>query len=423
MDRPRTVLYVEHAGELGGACVSLREMLSALDPARVRPIVAMIRPSDELKRFYADRGIEAFSWEGIAALEHTTARWASVWRPASWPLGIRTIAGWRRGERRTLGLVERVGPDLVHLSSAVLAPSARALHRSGVPFVWHVREMPVRGHLGARSAALRAAMRDWPDALVFLSGGARDAWGAPPHSAVVPEFVDLARFRPDLDRGRARARLGLDGRAPVVLYVGGMSAIKGVLTLLGALTRVRRRLPELVCLMPGGATAPGTLVRFASALVPALTLTGRIREAIASGRLDSVCRRLPFTSDMPEMMAASDVLAFPSTVDHFARPVVEAGAMARPVVASRLPMIEEQAGREGGAILVRPGDARELADALLEVLARPDRARALGERGRETATRRFDLRRNTDEVMALYDRVLESRSISRSGSAGFTRCA
>jgi glycosyltransferase involved in cell wall biosynthesis len=423
MERARTILYLEHAGELGGACVSLRELASALDPARFRPVVALVRSSGALERFYAERGIETLPWEGIAPLEHTTARWASLWRPGSWPLAVRTAAGWGRSERRTLALVERVKPDLVHLSSAVLAPPARALRRAGVPFVWHVREMPVRGHLGARSAALRAAMRDDPDALVFLSAVAREAWGGPPRGAVVPELVDLSRFRPDLDRGKARSRLGLDERAPVVLYVGGMSAIKGILPLLEALGRVKRRLPELVCLMPGGATAPGALVRLASALAPPLTLTGRIARAIAAGGLESACRRLPFTSDVPELLAASDLLVFPSTVDHFARPVVEAGAMARPVVASRLPMIEEQVGAEGGALLVRPGDARELADAVLEVLTGPDRARALGERGRETATRRFDLRRNADEVMSLYDRVLQSRSTSRPASAGATRCA
>jgi glycosyltransferase involved in cell wall biosynthesis len=422
MGRARTILYVEHAGELGGACVSLRELASALDPARYRPVVALVRPSGALERFYAERGVEALPWEGIAPFEHTTARWASLWRPTSWAPGVRAAVGWRRSERRTLELVERVKPDLVHLSSAVLAPSARALRGAGVPFVWHVREMPVPGHFGARSGALRAAMRDEPDALVFLSAVAREAWGGPPRGAVVPELVDLGRFRPDLDRARARARLGLDERAPVVLYVGGMSAIKGVLPLLEALGRVRRRLPELVCLMPGGATAPGPLVRLASALVPPLTLTGRIERAIAAGGLESACRRLPFASDVPELMAACDLLVFPSMVDHFARPVAEAGAMARPVVASRLPMIEEQVG-EGGALLVRPGDARSLADAILEVLTQPDRARALGERGREAAAARFDLRRNADEVMALYDRVLESRSRARSASAGTARCA
>ena len=40
-------------------------------------------------------------------------------------------------------------------------------------------------------------------------------------------------------------------------------------------------------------------------------------------------------------MAACDLLVFPATTNHFARPIVEAGAMGKPVVASRFPIIEE----------------------------------------------------------------------------------
>jgi glycosyltransferase involved in cell wall biosynthesis len=422
MGAPRTVLYVQHAATLGGSCVSLRDMLSALDRDRYRPVVALAQPTEELRRYHATGGVETIPWPGIATLEHTTAEWASAGRPMSWARLARAAAGWGRSERRTLELVDRVEPDLVHLNSAVLVPSARALHRAGVPFVWHVREMPVRGHAGVRTRLVREALVRWPSAALFLSEVARRAWVGATPARVVPEFVDLGRFRPGVDRAAARRRLGLAPDAPVVLYVGGMAAIKGILPLLGAIARVREQRPDVVCLMPGAEPALGVAARVASTVLPGVTLTGRIRRAVRQGGLEAACRRMPFSSDMPELLAASDVLAFPSLTDHFARPVVEAGAMARPVVASRFPMIEEQVADRGAAELVPPGDAGALADALARVLRDAERARAMGAAGLAIAAERFDLHRNTAAVMSLYDDVL-ARSRRAPGRTESTPCA
>ena len=187
--------------------------------------------------------------------------------------------------------------------------------------------------------------------------------------------------------------------------MGGFSEIKGILPLIEALAAVRRTIPGLVCLMPGTASAPGRLVELAARWIPRATLTGRIRTAFARFGEEGV-RRLPFSSDVPALVAASDVVAFPSTADHFARPVVEAGAMGKPAVASRLPMIEEQTGGGASALLVPPGDAAALGGALLAVLSDAARARALGEAGRAIALERFEARANAARVAALYDEVL-----------------
>ncbi|WP_041454089.1 glycosyltransferase family 4 protein [Anaeromyxobacter sp. K] len=409
----RFVLLIDHSGPLGGAAVSLRALAVAVDPARFRLCVALARPSAALREFYRSAGLQTVDAPGIGTFEHTTARWARLADPASWPLALHGVAGWARSERSTLELVRAQRPALVHLSSAVLAPSARALHRAGAPFVWHVREMPAGNSSGWRTARLRAALRGWPARALFISEVARRSWVGDAPGAIVGEPLDLDRFDPALDRAVARRALGIVPDARVVLYGGGNARIKGVLPLIEAIARLRRLEPRAVCLMPGGElVAPRTaLYRGAATLLPlvgARTLTQRIERAVDRLGLEPALLRRPFTQRMELHLAACDVVAFPALVDHFARPVVEAAAMARPVVASRLPMIAEQVRDGETGLLVPPGDPVALAQALAALLADPDRARGVGSAARAALGRRFDARLHAERVMAEWDAVLRA---------------
>jgi glycosyltransferase involved in cell wall biosynthesis len=421
--RRRTrVLVLHHTGGLNGSLVSLRELLRFVDRDRFEPVVALLRPGEEARRAIEELGVPTVAAPGIVALNHATAFWSDLTRPQTLPPIVETALGWRRARAATLRTVREVTPDVVHVNSVVLAPSADALRRARVPFVWHVRETPVRGHLGLRLRFQRGALVRWPDEVLFLSETARRAWIADARGVVVPELVDPARFDPSLDRAAARRALGVPEHAPVVLFVGGMAEIKGILPLLGAIPRVAREVAGARFVMPGAAPgAPGpapALVRAARAL--GLRTAGeRLEAAFAASGAEPSCLRLPFSGDVPGLLAACDLLVFPATEDHFPRPVVEAGFMERPVVASRLPMIAE-AVREGETgLLVPPGDPAALADAIVALLRDAARRRTMAAAGRAAALRKFDARGNTRATEAIWERLAgapRAGDASRAGS-------
>jgi glycosyltransferase involved in cell wall biosynthesis len=385
-------------------------MLEHLDPRRYRPVVGLVRPNPRVARFYEDAGVEVIEARGIEPFEHTTAEWASPRRPDRWPQALRTALGWQRSLRRTLEVVGRVRPALVHLNSTVLLPCAASLHRAGVPFVWHVRESPVHGLFGLRTTMLRRALARLPGRALYLSEAARTLWGGDPSGAVVGEFVDLERFHASIDAATVRRRLALSPSAHVVLFAGGISEIKGIVPLLQALTLLARQDPEVVCLMPGANLDPPSSLSYAVArrVLPALgtrTLTERVTHLLDTGRLRAVCRMLPFTSDMADLLAASDLLVFPSLVDHFARPVVEAGAMMKPVVATKFPTLEGQVRHGESGLLVEPGAAEKLAESMLALLHDSGRRAAMGRAGRDLA-QAHNTQTNTEAVMEIYDELL-----------------
>jgi glycosyltransferase involved in cell wall biosynthesis len=393
----RRVLYVQHANALGGSCVSLRYLVESLDRTRFEPVIALIHPSPALEEFYAHSNVEVLRWPGILTFEHTEALWTDPLRPSTWPNLAATLLRWRRSVRRTLELVRHVRPDVVHLNSVVLLPSARALQHAHVPFVWHVREGPTRGVLGLRTALQRRALLSWGSELIFLSESERSGWVQGRRGRVIRNVVDLDRFDPRLDGGPVRAALGIPPEARVVTYLGGLVEMKGALVMLEGMRRLRERVGGAVCLMPGTTGADGSV---------ALHGTSRFRRAVARelALLGSACRPLGFTSDVERLLAATDVVAFPALSNHFARPIVEAGAMERPVVASRHPITEEQV--RGNGLLVPRGDPQALADALERVLLEPALAREMGQAGRALAGELHERRANTEQIMEVYTRVL-----------------
>ena len=163
---------------------------------------------------------------------------------------------------------------------------------------------------------------------------------------------------------RARAALGPPGR-PAVLAVGRLAEQKGLDTLLAAARHWQDRVPVPVVAIAGEGPLAAGLAAVAARTGVDLALLGQ-------------------RDDVPALLAAADVIAVPSRWEARALVVQEAMAAGRPIVASRVGGIPALTG-EDAAILVPPGDAGQLAAAVLAVLDDPGRAAGLSAAARHRA--------------------------------------
>lgn len=414
MPAPRRVLFLQHASARGGSALSLLYTAQGLDRTRYVPVIALAKPAASMRSLYADAGLETLDWPGIETFEHTVAASTRLEDPYSWRHLWRTTSGFKRTLERTRALVDHVAPHVVHLNSAVLLPSAIALRSRSIPLVWHVREPPADGYFGGRKALLRHALCTLPDECVFLTEHERRRWVGDRAGVVVHNFVDLARFDPALDARAARDALGIPGNARVVLFVGGTAPVKGADTFIEALALLRRTHPDVVALLPN--TRPGApsglVAQTARRLLPLLgtgTAFQRFEQRIERLGLENAVIRLDFRLDIERLLAASDVLVFPAARDHFARPVVEANAMGKPVVVSRLPVLEEMVEDGVNGLHARAGDPHSFADCLRRLFDDPEFAGRMGVAGRERALSRYDQAQGVERIMALYDRLIARR--------------
>jgi len=112
-----------------------------------------------------------------------------------------------------------------------------------------------------------------------------------------------------------------------------------------------------------------------------------------------------------KLLAACDLLVFPATTNHFARPIVEAAVMGKSIVASRFPIIEELVEQGETGLLVPPSEPAPLADAILALLQDLERSACLGNQAHLIARSRYDATVNVKRIMQVYDDVLGANHI------------
>jgi glycosyltransferase involved in cell wall biosynthesis len=195
-------------------------------------------------------------------------------------------------------------------------------------------------------------------------------------------------------RRRTREALGLADSDEVVLAVGRQEYQKGHRYLLEAAELLAAARPRLRVLVAGRSGN-------ASPQLDALRSGPVLRDRI---------RLLGHRGDVPDLLAAADVFAFPSLFEGLGGVLIEAMALERPIVATDLAPVREVVEGDRAARLVPPASPPDLARALSELLDRQAVAEALGRAGREIFERRFTLGRSTARMVALYRRVVARRA-------------
>jgi len=112
-----------------------------------------------------------------------------------------------------------------------------------------------------------------------------------------------------------------------------------------------------------------------------------------------------FRSDVPSLLRAADLFAFPSHLEGLGTSVLDALAVGLPVVATTAGGIPEMIDDGMHGLLVPPRDPDALARALLALLENPARARRLGAAGRARVLVEFTSERMVEKTLAEYGRL------------------
>ena len=308
-----------------------------------------------------------------------------------------------RALARLVSLARSFKPDIMHTHLAKAGALGRVAARlSGTRIVVHTYHGSVfRGYFGQRESAVylgieRGLARLTTRIVAITPGQKADLVGlgiAPAAKIVeIPLGLDLEQFRELPARADAVAALGLplDGR--YVTIVARLVPIKDVPTFLRALSLVTESLPDVRGLVVGD---------------------GPEREAVEGLARDlglgERCRFLRWRADLPNVYAASDVVALSSVNEGSPVSIIEAMAAGRPVVATAVGGVADVVDETTG-VLVGAGDHRAMAQAITSLLGDPERRATLGRAGRESAVQKFGSGRLVADVDRLYTDLLARRA-------------
>ncbi len=294
---------------------------------------------------------------------------------------------------RVIRLIRRHRPEILHAQTRLTHLIAGLAGRlTGVPVVttahgfyrwrWWRRALPF---WGARVIAVSPAVQRLlierygisSKKVAMIMNGI--AWDPP------------APQRLEEDARQFRIVWGLPNHGgPVLGTIARLAPLKGLETLLQAFHQLRASVPQARLLIVGDGPLKAELIRLAYAL-------GEQEHVVFSGTIRSTAVPLRLM----------DVFILASRKEAFGLAIVEAMAMERPVVASRVGGIPDVVEDGVTGLLVPPQDPDALARAVRSLLADAERRRAMGLAGRARYEQRFTMDRVAREVETVYTEVVQ----------------
>lgn len=219
---------------------------------------------------------------------------------------------------------------------------------------------------------------------------------------VICNGVDTARFSAAASaapRPAQRPEFN-DPDAFVIGTVGRMQPIKAQTLLVQAFVEALRQQPQLQS-------------RLRLVLVGDGPLRGECQALLEQAGLTHLAWLPGERADVPEVMKGFDVFALPSLAEGISNTILEAMASGLPVLATAVGGNAElvDAGRTG--VLVEPGNAQAMAQAIIALASDPAAARAMGEAGRRRAEQSFSLPGMVAAYQQLYEQLLVQRLPAR----------
>jgi glycosyltransferase involved in cell wall biosynthesis len=168
---------------------------------------------------------------------------------------------------------------------------------------------------------------------------------------------------------------------------------KGHIYLIQAFFKILREYPDARLILTGSGTLENYLKKLCRELKidNSVTFTGKINY-----------------ENLRQLLEKIDIYAFPSLSELFPLAILEAMAAGKPIVATDVGGIHEAMEDGKNGILVPPKNPQRLAEAIIELIRNPEKAKRMGEENRKTAMERFSMEKIAAQITKCYELVTKS---------------
>lgn len=382
----KTVLFFHQSAELYGSDKVLLNLVIALKCSCYQPIVLL--PCDgPLVRELASHGIETH----VLALGKVSRATLSAKNALSLPIAL------IRSNNAVSRVLGKRKVALVHSNTLAVLSGAAWAKLHGVPHLWHVHEILLRPRVVRKGFPL--LLRVLADRVVCNSK-ATERWIVDEQPALADRTLTIWN---GVDRNIGAANsadaafAGIEhagqDRMVTVALVGRVNSWKGHLLLVEAANLLwRRGCRQIRFLMAGDVFGGQTC------------FLERLKHAIAASPAQHNFQLLGFTDSIWRVWDSCDIAVVPSTEpEPFGLVAIEAMCAGKPVVAAAHGGLLDILTNEETGLLVRPGDAQALANAIARLAGDALLRKTMGENGRRRQQELFSLQTQVARTIACYD--------------------
>lgn len=400
---PIKVLYCESNvdGTVGGSYYSLLYLVKSIDREKYHPIVVFYTEHTLLPA-YREAGVETHVWKKTKSFtfgspHHKIWKWLSPLRPvaAICQKLLNFVLGFVVRAFECAKYIKENGIKIVHLNNSVLYNHdwMLAAKLAGVKCVTHERGMNDRFPLSAKYFSKGL------DAVICISEAVRknmrERGSDFGNLVVIHNGLDPTSMKIVIQPEALRATYGIAPETVVIGMLGNIKAWKGQDTLIRAMDKVRRSVPDVCCLFVGD-TSPSDQ-EYEQSLHALVDSLGLDKQIVFAG----------FQRNVGDFLMMCDVMVHASVLpEPFGRVILEAMACKKPVIGSRAGAIPEIVEEGQTGLTFPPGDAECLAENIVSLIDDRERSRRFGESGYKRLVNEFHITKNVESTQRLYERIL-----------------
>jgi glycosyltransferase involved in cell wall biosynthesis len=364
----KKVLIIHHCGYIGGAGVSLYHIALALNsmserydvevycpnnPPKICDLlegnqIRTIRANDEPVLFSHYNGCNKFIL-GRFSLRNMF----DVIRKKGW-LEIKEA-------------IKISNPDIVIVNSMTMCWLGSLIRKMGIKVVCFHRETYAKGLLGFRTKYIKKCLKNDFDGVAFISKHDLQETGKTTGVAkVITDKVDLNIYK-NIDRYKVNNSMKSSNQQFSIVYLGGISKLKGCHILVKALAKLKNENVRLIFLQFGSQRRLKTIKDCKSTLHKIKYILGadyeaKILKLINKYSLWNKIEFIPSVTNPEKYILSSDIVVFPSTEAHQARPLYEAGAAQKPIIITEFNQTSEFAIDRFNCLTFKKGNHFELSE-------------------------------------------------------------
>lgn len=395
------LLIVHHSGYIGGAGISLIDIVSSLKHLHLDITVICPDNPTDMKNILHEMGVDVIGVKNVEIFSHFSGS-------SNFALGfraIRNVINIIRKQKNLIELIDSIKPDVVFLNSMTLFYLGRILKEHGYKTVCFHRETFANGLFGLRSHYIKKSLGCHFNKIVFISKFDRNESKLPLYKTKV--ITDKVECNIDISSYSEEVKVD---KEKYVLYVGGMVDLKGAHLIVEAFKYLPKS-TKLMFLQYDKSNFQTNIFKIQSwkrivKIILNIDYEFKVSKLIVKYSLLNQVDFYDTDRDVSKYYLASDLVVFPSTKPHQSRIIYEAGVYRKPVIVSDFENTQEFLKNGYNGLTFKANNAFDLSRKILECLSNNELSEDLVENNYNETIANHNLKELKNELKLLLDGLL-----------------
>lgn len=405
--KKKKIMIIHHSGSIGGAGVSVYNTVITLKDIYEIVIYCPAYPND-FSKYLLENSINVKTYDFPIGSIHYYSGGSPLFSPG-FLKGIVNIFRFKNNWNEILK-VEK--PDLVIANSKILAWLSIILRKNNIKGICYVRETRKRSFFNVWNN-IQSSLLDKFNGVIFISRYDQEKECLKKAiSKIIPNFINIDDYKSNMSRKEVCKHFGIEEDSFNILFVGGMLRIKGFDIAVKSMKYLKDFNIKLIVAgdsefhYKSGRSVYSRFYNFLKRKYENI-----INKEITQYNLQNNIVKIGIQNNMADIYAMADVLIFPATTPHQARPVFEAGAMKLPVIMPNFENTLEYVSHGDNGLIFKRKNSKSLAENIKILINDGEYRKSLGEKNYEHTLRQHTKETSEKLLKEIIDSILEIKNM------------